>query len=191
MAINFPCGLRTVEQCLPNLSAFDKVIAASFESREDTAKLSHVIRRDVLVQALPWLCQNNKCHQDVTLLNLPDIKDHGLDHSASSVDVDSISDVFSMIPSDYALPDVSISDVLSSNLPHVQLLQITQALCFAYKIENGEEMVFPWLFPFGCNGFLQERKFTVTLSQYFQHRLYYHDGRFRKDIAYLLHALNY
>ena len=49
MAINFPCGLRTVEQCLPNLSAFDKVIAASFESREDTAKLSHVIRRDVLV----------------------------------------------------------------------------------------------------------------------------------------------
>lgn len=61
---------------------------------------------------------------------------------------------------------------------------------FAYDLVKGEESAFPWLFTCGKNGFKQHRKVSLTPSQYFHNRLSYHDGRFRNNITYLLHAVN-
>ena len=43
----------------------------------------------------------------------------------------------------------------------------------------------------GINGYNQERSLKLYASDYFQHKLYFKDGRFRKDRGYLLHAVNF
>lgn len=48
-----------------------------------------------------------------------------------------------------------------------------------------EEMAFPWLFPWGGNGFLAKRKTKITDLAYFQSRLVNSDTRFSNEIAYL------
>lgn len=56
------------------------------------------------------------------------------------------------------------------------------------EVDHGEELAFPWLFPFGINGFKQERPIHLTPKMYFKGRLYHKDSRFRKNTTYLLHT---
>ena len=61
----------------------------------------------------------------------------------------------------------------------------------AYELLKGEEVAFPYLFPLGKNGFKFNRTKNLNTFMYFRHRLKYFDRRFRKNITYLLHAVNH
>lgn len=48
-----------------------------------------------------------------------------------------------------------------------------------------EELAFPWLFPYGVNGFTSQREKKITDLAYFQSRLMNYDTRFSADLPYL------
>ncbi|XP_078621306.1 uncharacterized protein LOC144887780 [Branchiostoma floridae x Branchiostoma japonicum] len=54
--------------------------------------------------------------------------------------------------------------------------------------EKFEEMANPSKYPFGRGGLLQERSTNITPRKYFNQRLLHQDGRFARDIEYLLTA---
>ena len=54
--------------------------------------------------------------------------------------------------------------------------------------ENFEEMAFPLLYPYGKGGFSNERCERITMRKFFNQRLLDVDGRFAKNIEYLLSA---
>ena len=92
---------------------------------------------------------------------------------------------------DYDMPDIDLQTLLKSDKKHISLPKCTSSPTNAYNLLNGEEAAFPYLFPFGLNGYKHERAKMLYASDYFHHRLFYKDGRFRKDIGYLLHAVNF
>lgn len=53
-----------------------------------------------------------------------------------------------------------------------------------------EELAFPWLFPYGVNGFKTNRKPTISVLQYFQNQLLGKENRWRKNATYIFWALN-
>ena len=57
-----------------------------------------------------------------------------------------------------------------------------------YEVKNGQELAFPWLFPTGQFGYLNDRQRKVTPAMYFKSRFYNKNSIWRKDISYLLHA---
>ena len=59
------------------------------------------------------------------------------------------------------------------------------------EAEGGEEKCFPWLFPFGIGGINAERGTNLSHLQYYIHRLYNKDNRWRKDIPYLMFSTNH
>ena len=61
----------------------------------------------------------------------------------------------------------------------------------AYEMTSGEEMCFPWLFPYGKGGYTDVReKDSMFASMYPKARFMGKDDRFRKDMMYLLHYAN-
>ena len=54
--------------------------------------------------------------------------------------------------------------------------------------QSFEEMAFPHKYPLGKGGFSEERKEKVTIRKFFNQRLLDVDGRFAKDVDYLLAA---
>lgn len=89
------------------------------------------------------------------------------------------------------MPHIDIQTLLNSDIPHLSLNRCKSTPLNSYDTSKGEEMAFPHLFPHGVNEFGHERPARLTPSKYFKCRMYYKDGRFRKDISYLLHAVNY
>ena len=54
--------------------------------------------------------------------------------------------------------------------------------------QSFEEMAFPHMYPLGKGGFSEERKEILTVRKFFNQRLLDVDGRFAKDVDYLLAA---
>ena len=54
--------------------------------------------------------------------------------------------------------------------------------------QSFEEMAFPHMYPLGKGGFSEERKEKLTVRKFFNQRLLDVDGRFAKDVDYLLAA---
>ena len=50
---------------------------------------------------------------------------------------------------------------------HMHSCKISQNPCFAYKLEHGEEMASPWLFPSGINGFCIKGIMSYALHKIF------------------------
>jgi len=150
-------------------------------------KPTHLIRKQKVFDALHWLKINNDVYQDVVL----DFDEKYCTEMLTEENLlDSNIDEYSAIPIDYAPPNVDVADLINCKTPHIKLPKCKGPLS-AYELVNGEEFAFPYLFPFGINGFKAERNKDIDTSLYFRHRLKYFDGRFRKDNTYLLHAINH
>ena len=77
------------------------------------------------------------------------------------------------------------------HVKHIRLPRVNGNIVNAYEIPFGEEMCFPWLFPFGKAGYTDVReKDSMFPSMYPKARFLGKDDRFRKDMMYLLHFAN-
>ena len=68
------------------------------------------------------------------------------------------------------------------------LLQVDTSQSVSSKTNTFEEMCNPTKYPTGKFGLITERKIKLTVHKYFNHRLLDADGRFARDIEYLLTA---
>lgn len=136
-------------------------------------------RKQNLIEAFHWLLDNNPLYRDVyfdfnAIESLPlcppdsyDIQEYGI------------------IPTNYTSIDKS---EIASNI-NLQM-NIDSTPLNILKLNNFEELTFPWLFPYGKSGFSSSRKKKLTLNQYYKARIYNIDPRWRTDISYLMNAVN-
>ena len=75
----------------------------------------------------------------------------------------------SAIPCNYSVPNVNISDVVNQK-EILTLKKVASAPISPYDMQYGEEMAFPWMFPFGNNGFNSQRPMKISMREYFQLR---------------------
>ena len=74
---------------------------------------------------------------------------------------------------------------------HIRLPQVNGNLVNAYEIPHGEEMCFPWLFPYGTGGYTDSHEKDSSFpNMYPKARFLGKDDRFRKNMTYLLHFAN-
>ena len=128
-------------------------------------------RSKVVKEALDWLVDNNRFYRDIDIINLDP-------ENVRNVDKEIDLQESGIITTNYSQPSPDIN--VACNHTPINFLQST----------NCEKLAFPWLFPYGNGTFLDLHAKKITLSQYFKTRLYAADGRWRKDIPYLMQAVN-
>ena len=182
IAINIPASpVEIINSVGPSPGVF-----ISFESRSNTDHdLSHLISPERIYKALLWLKNNNALYagfdlpeytnsnENTTVCSVPDIEE------CIAINVDE------HIP---ASKDVNTSAI---NFQHIRLPRVNGNIVNAYEMTSGEEMCFPWLFPYGKGGYtdVHERD-SMFPSMYPKARFMGKDDRFRKDMMYLLHYAN-
>ena len=95
---------------------------------------------------------------------------------------------YGAVGTDFTLPNTSLPNFIKDGkivLPHFDTTPV-----YMDKVQHGEEMAFPYLFPNGRNGLNEPRDSKLTYKQYFQHRIYNMDSRWRTNISYFLNAVN-
>lgn len=135
----------------------------------------NIVRPKKVLAALKWLKLNNNLYSDICLPHMTDSSG-----SVESEDTDNIDFIeLGSAPSDYAAPGL-----MEINMQGKEPVEFE-------KLQHSEVLSFPWLFPFGRNGFHElSRTRRLTLNQYFKMRLFSVDPRWRKDISYLINAVN-
>ena len=173
--IHFPVNTSSISTQLLSTNNFRNrimVVACSCQNRLTPYKL---IRPNRVIQALLWLKDHNSLYHD---LELPDLDQHHYESSNITNSTDNIDlTEMSAVPSNYT-SNHTIIDLNADN--PIEL----------YDVNFSEEMAFPWLFPNGINGYKTTRPRTLTLNQYLKSRLLNVDSRWRKDISYLINAVN-
>ena len=189
LVLNLPVNHDSVVQQLRcmNSSMFCTVKFVAGLPRQGSVR--HLIRPQAVLKAFDWLCANNKLFSQNTVipqLNVP----HNVctNHESNSENMDDVDleelEESSMIPVNYT----SNLRPESTEYPIVEVPRSKEQPVSIYETESGEESAFPWLFPNGVNGYLENRPQKVQRSMYFRLRLYNYKGFWRKDISYLLHA---
>jgi hypothetical protein len=166
-------------------------VMVSFQSREGTDHdLNYFVSVSRIVRALDWLKRNNPLYVD---LELPSNCTRLLANDSHPMRTD---------PSPIELQEsiaVNVDDQIPTHEPvfvdrrlkKVRMPRVTGSVVNAYELPRGEEMCFPWLFPYGCNGYNEIREKEQTFQQlYPKARFLGRDDRFRKDNMYLLHFAN-
>lgn len=124
--------------------------------------------------ALVWLKDNNPLYSDIEL-NIAD-RDELVDPESSSVRQQ--MNIFNSSSSVEECAFISVnpsSNCVVGQLPSGNRIDIApneNSPVNILNIANGEEMAFPWLFPYGTNGFNVEREMKLSPSMYFRSRLY-------------------
>lgn len=189
LAIDFPVNITKVNNVFPTAYS-DCNIFTVCQGNEDCIKPTHIIRRSKVNEALKWLQENNICYKDVTVSNFKIMSQN--DTCSITNETCALDDIeeISTVPVEYSDPAVELNHLISGKQPRIRLPKCDNDPVFAYDMETGEECAFPHLFPLGKNGYLENRNLKISMGKYFLCRLKYFDGRFRKDISYLLHAIN-
>lgn len=191
LAIDFPVSVEKNMAILPNKFKNCNIITVSYGENKDK-KPTHLVRKKEILGCLKWLKANNDIYKNITIdknfysnmsenefmsesekRNLSEYEEHGV------------------VNINYDIPDFDIKNILNNNKNHVTLPKCSFSPVNAYDLKRGEEEAFPYFFPYGRNGYNQERQVKLYTSDYFHYRLYFKDERFRKDIGYLLHAINF
>ena len=87
--------------------------------------------------------------------------------------------------------DANVPQVDTSSFIREGVIKVASSTCQPVNIfdENfGEEMAFPWLFPYGVNGLRYPRDTRINPSMYFKYRLYNRHAHFRHNLTYLLYS---
>ena len=174
--INFPVDIYKI---CDQLSAFPfrscdsqyYLVSCSCHEKLTTPKLMKVSK---VFKALTWLKLHNNHYRQI---NIP--PDSNVIYDSSDGDNTVETDFIEMgtCPADFNVPGNVID------------LNAAQPIDM-HKINCEEELAFPWLFPYGINGFSTERGKKLTLGQYYKSRFYNIDSRWRQNITYLLSAVN-
>ena len=188
LSIDFPVNLEESISKLPHEFSKCNIIAVTYGENTDL-KPTHLVKKKTVSQCLRWLQKNNPLYKNVTI----DLKHL---HDKSDIDDSRVKDFsdfeeYGVVNIDNSVPDININKVINSDIPVLKLLKCKSNPINAYDKMQGEESAFPYLFPYGINGFRHSRPINIDMSNYFKHRLQYKDGRFRRDVPYMMHALNY
>ncbi len=207
LCIDFPVNDLSILNVLPKDASSSVVIIGSKSSQPATKH--NIVRKDAIATALKWLQQNNVLYQNIYIDHLyqnmciddpcPDCTVRSAEPNqicpdklqvGNVTEKDSDIDEISFTPVDNYQPNIDLISFISKGVPSIVLPKYGSKPVFAFDLDGGEESSFPCLYPLGINGIRNERQKKITNNQYFHHRLYYKDGRFRKNIGYLFHAVN-
>lgn len=196
LAIHFPLDLNKYQNELLNCQG-ENFLVVSYGSdsvRMNTIPCRKLVNFHLVKEALKWLRKNNDLYS-----NFPDIPQSRIEllcEDDSQNFVHSVKNTLScvpqcsVIPIDYVLPDVDISSILGSPKCFHLPTQFNQPLWIG-NVPHGEELAFPTLFPYGKSGLNECRVLPLSTLQYFQSRIYNKDERWRKNIPYLMYAVNH
>ena len=134
----------------------------SFESRSGTDHdLSHLISLERIYRALLWLKHNNELYAGIDLPEYSSSNQNSNECSVPDIEECIAIDVDEHIP---ATQDANIS---AMNYQHIRLPRVNGNIVNAYEMTSGEEMCFPWLFPYGKGGYTDVReKDSMFASMY-------------------------
>lgn len=181
LAIHFPIPLQEIINIFPNVDLVGNLVPVIIE--DSSVQVQRCVDMLKILDALIWLKNHNHIYKNIDIKVPPN-----LNTSSLFLDFDDGITEMSSVPCDYTVPIVDSQRFVADGklvLPHVDSDPM-----YLNKIAFGEEMAFPWLFPDGCNGVNYERNIKLSLKKYCQYRLYHKDARWRKDVSYLLSAIN-
>ena len=198
LAIHFPLDLNAYfEQLLINKDEHFLVIAQNTNQQAQAVSLANLVSFDKVKAGISWLKTNNPLYKDFPDFVADPIYDKiGNVKSDNATIVEQVTDILasdlqtSVIPVNYTIPDVEISDVLTKS-KHISIPILFNSPSWISQVPGGEELAFPWLFPLGCGGLTEERPIRLSVPDYFNCRLYNRDSRWRKSITYLMYAVNH
>ena len=178
MAIHFHAPIQEIINNFPCIHATTSFVPVI---NSHNAQTFHMDINKVIA-ALEWLKKHNHLYEDISI-KIP----QGYTQSNLNTSCPDFIEC-GAVPNNISLPEANVPQFVKDG--KLELPWIEDKPVYLDKIPFGEEMAFPYLFPNGINGLSQNRPKKLTYKQYFQHRLYHKDGRWRKDISYLLNALN-
>lgn len=204
LAIHFP--LNVSEYCNQLSSIKDEcfVVLSNKNEDSDSEIMSYrkVANYKLVKKALQWLKKHNHLYKDFPDIDTLNNTGMSPEECCNSENMDEsqlfnsyIKDRFgnvtqcSVIPTDFVLPDIDINSLLSSGKKISIPTKFDQPVWLS-DISHGEELAYPALFPVGTGGINNERVIPLTTLKYFQSRLYNRHDRWRKDIPYLMYAVN-
>ena len=187
LIFNLPTEIQSICHQLPSSSNIEDIMAVNFMHNNNVELAKHY-RFNVspyrLSVALEWLKTNNPLYKDIELgptITTGNICDDNID------DFDGLEHC-SMTPVNSNVPNVSINSILGQ----IDVPSTAKSPISIYEMDFGEEMAFPWLFPYGINGIKTLREIKLNPSMYLKGRFYSNNSMFRKDMTYLLHtAISY
>ncbi len=210
LSVNFP--VDPTESLPPNFADIP-LLAIRYADREGTptGKKRH-IRPQKIVEAFTWLKANNPLYADISIPTSSDIIANmeasvqnctapGIDDSMPEIDTNFHADIANLDCNDLhtiskddplyqeldRLED-SILVPLGPNIPEYTVEQPTSNRVSIYNMPYGEEKAFPWLLPYGVNGYTAERPVPLKMAMYFKTRAMHKSGTFRKHVPWLLQA---
>ena len=150
MAINFPASPSDFIAKLDDVP----IMQVMFESKKDEGwvnKIKHYIRPSRIYQALHWLKANNPLYTNIKL------PENNPDHHASTF----AGDIYleeTMAVFDTTSNPKSVESLLNTaNVPSLNVPLCKDQPLYAYDLDHGEELAFPWLFCLGKAGYKQNR----------------------------------
>lgn len=172
--IHFPVDTNKICEQLQSFCDSNKkmaIVSCSCQGRLSSPKLFSLSK---VCKALQWLKDNNPLYHDI---NVPqfNLQEEPLNENDQNFDPVEVSAVC-LNYSNSGNPDIID---LNANYP-VEL----------HTLKFSEEKTFPWLFPYGINGYDTDRERKMTLGQYYKFRFCNKDSRWRQNITYLINAVN-
>jgi len=201
LTIHFPLDMESYFHSLQKFQKQNILIVthnrACRQPQVENIPVEKVVNFDDVRSAISWLKENN-----ILYFNFPDLHTNVLnsDHREDQEKYEDIeNDIMNTIHSgmesatvliEYSVPDVDIDSFLSPVEKWEIPVQFDKPTWLS-QMPHGEELAFPWLFPYGNGGIYESRSIKLSVLEYFQHRLYNKDDRWRKNITYLMYAVNH
>ena len=189
-SIHFPIEISEMCKNLPKPVENSDIISVKPNNSSD---VSYPVSYRKVYNALHWLKKNNILYKDINIINSTSSEIKPCSGTDPWPDVIECS-----ITQSHALPNVS-KKCLFDNSVSKQNAKTDSTFTFPANTSSAvkllgeittplEELAFPWLFPWGKNGFSAKRKTKITDLAYFQSRLMNSDTRFSNEIPYLFFA---
>lgn len=170
--IHFPVDKSKICEQLQSFCDSSKkmaIVSCSCQGRLSSPKLFSISK---VCKALQWLKINNPLYFDIS------VPQYSVQNETGNMDNENFNPIeMSAISLNYS-ENPDIIDLNADN--PVEL----------HTLDHSEEKTFPWLFPHGINGYNTNRTRKLTLGQYYKFRFCNRDSRWRKDITYLINAVN-
>lgn len=190
LVLNLPMNVQEIANQLPRNFEENATLSVHFLHSEPAVTNKHFISCKNLKDALTWLIENNPLYKEIKLEQsidiLSDLNNELLNGYESSSHLDSNFNYSSLTPLDVNTPILNASSFLREGV--IKVSSSTHQPVNIFDLTSGEEMAFPWLFPFGVNGLRHNRDIHVNPSMYFKYRLYNRHAEFRYNLTYLLHS---
>ena len=196
LTIHFPLDLECYFKSLKRLQDQSMIIVTHTKGQPQLKSIpvQKIVNFENVCTAISWLKSNN-----ILYYNFPDFDVCSQNFNENDVEKNTTLDLHNdvkkfieacdecaTVPVNYSVPNVEIDQLLKLEIP-VQFGKPT----WLSEMPHGEEMAFPWLFPYGRSGMYDKRSNKLTNLEYYQYRLYNKDARWRKNITYLMYAVNH